>query len=380
MGQNFAFFLPVMMAGFGLAFLLVWIWGARGAGYWSAAFFCVAGGFAIPAANAVLPAFHWGFAADLLFASGFLLFSQALLERWRPGWLLPTRIAIWTLSVAISGIALLLNNLPLELVASDFGCFLLIALPLVAAKPRKRPWPDRILFVAVILVALDNLLRGSTVQFTLSPGSGFQSSEYAFLMQALACIFGMFLALTALAASVSDVLTRYRDDAHRDPLTALLNRRGFEQRSALRPGVGSVIVCDIDHFKMVNDSHGHALGDRVIVALASILRAQAPEDAIVARFGGEEFVMVLPGWDAARAAELAERIRLQFGDEVASRLDIHSPLTASFGLSIRKAGDHSIHDAVARADAALYEAKRLGRNRVCVQRALAPADTIARQA
>lgn len=383
LGQNFAFFLPIMMASFGIAFVIVWSWGARGAGYWSAAFFCVAGGFAIPAVARTLPMAGWSLIADLLFASGFLLFSQALLDRWRPGWLLPTRVAIWALSGALCGLALVAGALQLELAASDFACFLLIAIPLVAARPASRSWPDRLLFAAAMLVALDNLVRGATVPLTLSAGERFLASDYAFLMQAMACVFGLFLALAALAANVSDILARYRDEAHRDPLSALLNRRGFDERIDRldrRPWSGSVILCDIDHFKAVNDGFGHAAGDRVIAALADILRALSPPDAVVARFGGEEFVIVLPDRDAARAAGIAEDVRRRFAADVAARMGMDRPLTASFGLSVRKADDASIHDAIARADSALYDAKTLGRNRVCVQRALTTTNKAARRA
>jgi len=377
-GENFAFFLPVMMASFGVVFGFVWSLRVRAAGYWSGAYICVAGGFAVPAGFALVPSPVWGFVADLLFASGFLLFSQALLERWRPNWLLRARIAIWALSLLLCAVALALGNLPLELVASDFGCFLLIGLPLVAGKDHLGTWSDRILFGATVLVALDNLARGSTVPLTLSGGS-FQSSDYAFLMQALACIFGLFLALAALAANMLDLLTRYQRDALYDPLSGLLNRRGFDDAISQRirglPTQGSLIVCDIDHFKTINDVHGHALGDRVIVALARILAQFAPAGAVTARFGGEEFVLFLPDTHAARAAGIANDIRQSIAQDVADQFGLSHPLTASFGLSTAQRGDASIHDAIARADAALYEAKTRGRNRVCVRRALSAPGT-----
>ncbi|GFZ83652.1 MULTISPECIES: GGDEF domain-containing protein [Sphingobium] len=377
MGENFAFFLPVMMASFGVVFAFVWTLRVRAAGYWSAAFFCVAGGFAVPAGFALVPTPFWGFLADLLFASGFLLFSQALLERWRPNWLLRVRIAIWALSVMLCAVSLMLDNLPFELAASDFGCFLLIGLPLIAGRDRLDNWSDRTLFGAATLVALDNLIRGSTVPLTLSGGS-FLSSDYAFLMQALACVLGLFLALAALAANMLDLLARYQRDALHDPLSGLLNRRGFDdaigQRARKLPTQGSLIVCDIDHFKSINDAHGHALGDRVIVTLARILVQFAPAEAITARFGGEEFILFLPDADAARAATVANDIRESIAQEVARQLGLSRPLTASFGLSAVQSGDAAIHDAIARADAALYEAKTHGRNRVCVRRALAVPD------
>ena len=373
MGENFAFFLPIMMASFGVAFLIVWGWGARGAGWWAGAFFSVAGGFAVPVAFQALPTHLWGLVADLLFATGFLLFSQALLDRWRTNWVLPLRIAIWASSILICGIALSMDDVPLELVSSDFGCFLLISIPLIAGRGQLRSWADRALYAATILVALDNLLRGSSVSFTLPGGVPFRDSQYAFLMQALACMFGLFLALSALAATMQDVLARYRHDAHVDPLSGLLNRRGFEEAVARYHASGSLIACDIDHFKRVNDTHGHALGDRVIVALSDALRALAPADAIIARFGGEEFILFLPGADPAMATGVADAIRLRFAEQAASRLGLVGPLTASFGLTSLHRADRSIHDAIGRADSALYEAKEKGRNRVAIRPALAPA-------
>ena len=321
MGENFAFFLPIMMASFGVAFLIVWGWGAREAGWWSGAFFSVAMGFAVPVAFDFLPTDLWGIVADTAFATGFLL----------------------------------------------------ISIPLIAGRGQLRGWPDRALYAAVTLVALDNLLRGSSVSFTLPGGVAFRDSQYAFLMQALACMFGLFLALSALAAAMQDVLTRYRHDAHVDPLSGLLNRRGFEEAVARHDASGSLIACDIDHFKRVNDAHGHGLGDRVIVALADALRALAPADAVIARFGGEEFILFLPGADPAMATGIADAIRLRFAEQAASRLGLPGPLTASFGLTSLHRADRSIHDAIARADSALYEAKEKGRNRVAIRPALAPA-------
>lgn len=378
MGENFAFFLPVMMASFGVVFLIVWGWNVRAAGWWSAAFFCIAAGFSAPAGFAAVPTQLWCIIADLLFATGFLLFSQALLDRWRPSWLLPVRLAIWGGSALTSILANIFGNLPLELVASDFGCFLLITIPLVAAKDHLHRGADRALFAAACLVALDNLVRGSTIPLTLSVGGDFLTSNYAYLMQALACIFGLFLALSALATQVIDLVSRYQREAMVDPLSGSLNRRGFDEAvsriEAEGSRSGSLIVCDIDHFKAVNDEYGHALGDSVIIALSQLITAGAPADAIAARFGGEEFVLFLPDTDAARAAEIANDLRENFTQTVAAKLQLAHELTASFGLSTVQRGDRSIHDAIARADEALYEAKSRGRNRVCVRRALSAPD------
>lgn len=373
MGENFAFFLPVMMASFSIAFLILYSRGMPVAGWWSTGYFCVAGGFAIPAAYAAVPTPLWSLLADILFATGFLFFGEALLHRWRPFWLLPARIAIWALSWLLCAAAMATDNLPMELTASDFGCFLLIALPLIAARGRLTSGADRTLFAAAVLVALDNLVRGSTVQLTLAQDVNYLVSDYAFLTQALACIFGMFMALAALATHVLDLLARYERDAMVDPLSGLLNRRGFDDAVAqlgTDARSGSLIVCDIDHFKAVNDEYGDALGDRVIVALARMLEDGTPDMAVTARFGGEEFVLFLPCTDAARAAAIANDVRESFTREIGSTLPLTRSLTASFGLSTVQRADTSIHDTIARADEALYQAKSRGRNRVCVRRAL----------
>ena len=152
-----------------------------------------------------------------------------------------------------------------------------------------------------------------------------------------------------------------------DPLTGLLNRRGLEalehaeQREAAL--VGSVICADLDHFKDVNDRHGHAVGDRVLVVVADVLARAVRRGDSVARTGGEEFLVVLPGARLAAAMRIAEAARATL-----AATDIESPagkvrVTSSFGVAQRRVGE--THEAaVARADAALYAAKRAGRNRV----------------
>ena len=156
-----------------------------------------------------------------------------------------------------------------------------------------------------------------------------------------------------------------------DPLTGVLNRRGLDalegvgHDEGLRPGMeqGSVICVDLDHFKDVNDTHGHAIGDRVLVRVADVLARTVRRGDSVARTGGEEFVVILPGAPLTAAMRIAENARRALAASV-----IDAPLgpvrvTASFGVAER--GADETHEAcVARADAALYAAKRAGRDRV----------------
>lgn len=175
-----------------------------------------------------------------------------------------------------------------------------------------------------------------------------------------------------------------RRDASIDALTGLANRRFAERRMqsdrarALRhPEALSVATIDLDHFKRVNDTWGHACGDLVLVAVARALQEELRGADLGARFGGEEFLAVLPGTGHRQALRVAERIRERIGG-----LEIATPhgivrVTASLGIATLEAGE-SIDALLARADAALYRAKAEGRNR-CIA-ATHPAARVAEQA
>jgi diguanylate cyclase (GGDEF)-like protein len=163
-----------------------------------------------------------------------------------------------------------------------------------------------------------------------------------------------------------------KKQASTDPLTGLQNRRFFFTEADERLATAksnqtplSVLIVDIDHFKRVNDTHGHACGDRVIVTLAQLLKQQSRTDDLVARFGGEEFVLLLPNADLQQAEVIAERIR--GAAELASVKTEAGELlrvTVSIGTAALNLASESVEAALARADRALYEAKNKGRNRV----------------
>jgi diguanylate cyclase (GGDEF)-like protein len=173
--------------------------------------------------------------------------------------------------------------------------------------------------------------------------------------------------------------------ADTDPLTGLLNRRAFgvfglDAMNFYRRhkrDVG-VLIIDIDHFKRINDTYGHNFGDEVIQAVAKVVQAEARAIDKVARFGGEEFVVLMRETEAGGPAILAKRIR----ERIAAGLlhDISHgavPVTVSIGSSMASAGDRDIQDVIARADRALYKAKSQGRNRVVVAEQADDPDAIA---
>ncbi|MCB8875061.1 diguanylate cyclase [Acidisoma silvae] len=156
-----------------------------------------------------------------------------------------------------------------------------------------------------------------------------------------------------------------------DPLTDVLNRRAFmdqgaqalaRARTAAAPV--SVLMVDADHFKRINDTYGHAGGDAVLKALAAALQAEIADPGLIGRYGGEEFVLLLPDMAVAAAWALAERLRAAVLRMTAESEGRPMSVSISIGLASAAAGDEGLDRLLPRADQALYRAKANGRNRV----------------
>lgn len=154
-----------------------------------------------------------------------------------------------------------------------------------------------------------------------------------------------------------------------DPLTGAFNRRHFEERAevevslTLRHGAPlSLIIFDIDYFKKINDRFGHHGGDEVLVRLTELTLQNLRSSDVLARWGGEEFIILLPQCDAEEAQKVAEKLRLSIAEQVFGQV---GNITCSFGVAEVSPGD-LLDSWVNRADQALYQAKNSGRNTVCV--------------
>lgn len=179
---------------------------------------------------------------------------------------------------------------------------------------------------------------------------------------------------TAVVRDISErkrVEAELRRMATTDPLTGLWNRRRFLElaegelsrlRRYARPV--SVLMLDIDHFKSINDTHGHAAGDEALCRLADLCRAALRDTDHLGRLGGEEFAIVLPETGLIEAVEVAERLRLSLGAMPVPVGDATLRMTVSIGVAACRDGDTTIDRALGRADRALYAAKGGGRNRV----------------
>ncbi|KQO92374.1 diguanylate cyclase [Methylobacterium sp. Leaf90] len=198
-------------------------------------------------------------------------------------------------------------------------------------------------------------------------------------------LFEGILAEMLLALLMAAAVRRRREEAmtalaERDPLTGAFNRRAFESRAAeaLRDMAagqsGALLLLDVDRFKTVNDSFGHAVGDRILVALTGVLEACLPRHAILARLGGDEFVILVPGLDEAAASALSAAIRDRMARE--SGRGLPTGATVSLGAALFSGGPAGLDTLMALADTALYDAKAHGRDRLQARRLEPPAERV----
>ncbi|MFI6323325.1 GGDEF domain-containing protein [Nonomuraea sp. NPDC050556] len=200
---------------------------------------------------------------------------------------------------------------------------------------------------------------------------------------AIAC--GLNLALLVLALPPVVLLQRsllhaqLQAAARTDPKTGLLNAAAWQREAdteivrARRTGETlALLIVDIDHFKRVNDTYGHLVGDQVLAGVAATLRTQLRDYDVVGRFGGEEFVVLLPRADVAEARRVAERLRTRVGRMAVPADDAMITVTISAGVAIMSMHGNDLIELLAAADLALYRAKELGRDRICLPATQSP--------
>jgi len=176
--------------------------------------------------------------------------------------------------------------------------------------------------------------------------------------------------LRAKMEKIEQLKEELREQAIHDPLTGLYNRRYLNEalmRELARAGREnnplSVIISDIDHFKMINDTYGHLVGDKFLVEIARLMKKYARGSDIVCRYGGEEFLLVLPGTTLDSAAKRAEEIRQKCAEIILQHEGKDLKVTMSFGVAIYPDHGKEAEEIIVKADKALYRAKAQGRNR-----------------
>lgn len=218
-----------------------------------------------------------------------------------------------------------------------------------------------LLGAALLVRGVQALLVGSTTKISIdAPG-------HANIPFAIVVLFvGGLINLAHIRLVLGRVLHRLGQQANTDELTGALNRRGLLQRledehaGALQGKASyALMMVDVDHFKAINDQHGHARGDEVLRAVSASLRAALRSDDLVGRWGGEEFCVLLPRTQLRDAEPLAQRVATRVA---ASSTGVH--VTVSIGVSEFGPADLDLQAVIRRADDALYRAKEAGRNRV----------------
>ena len=251
------------------------------------------------------------------------------------------------------------------------------------------------IFIAVILAAGVMIFHAYDVLFSIANGliepERYEDIAYLSkllfatgLLLATGLFFGLFFIfplirkqvqeenkLRAMTETLSARSQKLEYAALTDALTGMQNRRYFDEAlreyiqefSRIGRPVGLMLL-DLDHFKTVNDSHGHDVGDQVLRAVADCLKDMTRYHDVVARLGGEEFAVVAPNLDTDLLLKLAERIRKAIAATAIVSGNVRLKVTTSVGLAVWN-GSESSEQFFRRADAMLYQAKRRGRNRVC---------------
>ncbi|WP_422845193.1 GGDEF domain-containing protein [Acidovorax sp. M2(2025)] len=317
--------------------------------------------------HSALPAWFWTHASLLLGTVGYPLFwagTRGLSSRRRVAW-------GWLLLVPLGWLALgLATQFPLNNLLRA-GAFHITATVAVAASAwevwRDRhvePLPSRPLLAALMLTSASLFaVRLVYIATETVSSTGFAGAFYVQMF----CHFGIALMVSELSSERAEA--RLERMAQTDPLTGVGNRRWLLAKlPAQLPAGSAVLQMDLDRFKQINDRFGHAAGDRALEAFAECARRQLRGTDLLARMGGEEFAVYLPGVDPAGAESIAQRLcqaaaalRLQ-----ADGQDV--PVTVSIGLACVTSPGTAWSTWMARADQALYEAKRAGRDRVAVYR------------
>jgi diguanylate cyclase (GGDEF)-like protein len=225
------------------------------------------------------------------------------------------------------------------------------------------------LAMGTLIMAVHPTATALTMLFPSTFGA-YSETVHSLVMYFSVSLLSIPLGAVLLFATAMEIFTKLHTNSVTDGLTGLMNRSSFEDQAAQavkQAQTASLIVCDIDHFKNINDTLGHAAGDDVIRTLSACMKHMCAENALAGRVGGEEFCVLLPMANVEIALLFAENLRTQIA--LTGMKNGERAVTVSMGIAALTAGE-DYKSLFERADAALYEAKRTGRNRVCIAKHL----------
>ncbi|ADH89607.1 diguanylate cyclase [Ancylobacter novellus DSM 506] len=374
-----ATFLLVINFAIGLSFaaaflLLTWRTDIRIGRWCAAGFLCAA---ATVAVEAVVPFLPGRLASALSFS--FLMLAVTLIvvglaRHYRPDMSLRPILALFVLAEAVN--LLLRYDLPRPslihalIYQLPYAAMLALGAGIVLASGRRR-LADLALLAVLAAGSLHFAFKAIVPLFATGPAPDVRDyilSIYAYYSQTMAAVLALLLGLSVLGVIIAELMAETARRLERDSLSGVLSRAAFMERAAallaaLRPEERACLVmCDLDHFKSINDRFGHAAGDEVIRAFGGVLAERASVGALCGRIGGEEFCLLLPEGDVGEAQRRIEAVRSAMDRLRYALVPGEIRVTASFGLAVTGRGEH-IDEALRRADLALYAAKAAGRDR-----------------
>lgn len=258
--------------------------------------------------------------------------------------------------------------LRISIISLGMGLVMCLALPRLHQAP-KRHALDHTLLVFMWLCAIDALMRPLLLLITPPLPHSPPPQHSAVWWHAIFTWLLLYVPYTfcLVASAWLDTLLTLRQERDHDALTGLLNRRAFEEQCGAIPyaqGFRTMVACDLDHFKRINDSHGHLVGDDVLRNFVHVLHRHLRASDVVARTGGEEFTIAFRDVDMAQAVGIVQRIAAALPHTPWTQRT-HAPLrvTCSFGV-VEIAPREALEQTMERADLQLYHAKNTGRNRI----------------
>lgn len=324
------------------------------------------------------------------FAIGLITFClrghcQRTRNAWTPAFLVPAAATIFSMSVWF--VLIQPHEGVHHAIIPAYAAVTLFVSAFLIVNAREHTRPSE--WAAAICIALVGAAQAVSTWISLLQGpAGDEALHSAYMHFTFMSLPAGYLAMSAFIVLMmaSDMSAEMKELAVRDQLTGLLNRRGFTEygekafasaRRADRPL--SMIMADIDRFKYINDKFGHAAGDAALVHFAKQINENRRAEDLVARVGGEEFAILLPGTELRDAMAIADQLCTRVGATPMELTAVGLPMTSSFGVAAVSEKDKELDDMVRRADRALYRSKRAGRNQVDLESSqlmLAPDGTL----
>lgn len=363
---------PLMMLVFSAGFAIVFLYDKaahRAAKFFSLCYLLAAFGFVVDIARDSMPPVLVSYLSNGFYLSAAAMFTTGMAVRSKARSPVGAMAALVATALAANSWFLLIQpDIAIRALVVSFGAAGVFALSLPFLWRGRRSLIERILFWETVAHVAQMMARSTfVIVFSGAPltQANYSASLYFATFHFVIAVVGLSIAATLFVAFGMDIVRNLNERGQVDHLSGVFNRRGFEEKAAARlalvPGA-ALAVCDIDHFKRINDEFGHATGDMAIRRMGALLAEAAGGDAIIGRIGGEEFAVFIAPATPQSMRLLCEGVRTALAAAPAEGIPA---FTASYGVAAACPGD-SLSALMERADAALYVAKREGRDRVAL--------------